>query len=463
MTALIISLSLGIPIFIGLILSFIWREVVPTNKVHIVQSRKKTTSYGSGIDNGNVYYCIPSFIPIFGVTRIILPVNNFDLPLTAYEAYDKDRVPFRVDVTAFFRIEDTNIAAKRINSFEELKKQLDIIVRGSVRKILASHEIHDIMTQRSTFGEQFTTEVSAELKEWGICPVKNMELMDISDSKDSHVIADIMAKKSSNIEAESRKVVATNKQQAETAEIEAKRTVQLSSIDAKKATDLFQIEAEEAIGMRNAAQNKVVGIERQKVEQQIKEQEALTKQKEMEILSVSVQRDAEIKKAAAIVKAEQDAEILVKIEKGKFEQAKVSAENIKITASAELEKTTLEAQGVQKTGEARAEAEKAFQLAPVQAQITLAKEIGENQRYQQYLITIRQIEAHQVIGVAQAEALTKADIKVIANTGSAPQGIDSVSEILSSKGGQQVGAFLEGLSNSDVGKKVLDKIVPDVS
>jgi hypothetical protein len=56
-------------------------------------------------------------------------------------------------------------------------------------------------------------------------------------------------------------------------------------------------------------------------------------------------------------------------------------------------------------------------MAPVEAQIVLAKEIGENQSYQQYLITIRQVEANQAIGVEQARALDKADIKVIANSG----------------------------------------------
>src|SRR5688572_11745861 len=85
----------------AVLLSFVWRVVVPTNLVHIVQSSRKTTSYGAIGGAGNAYYNIPSFIPFFGVTRIILPVNNFSILLSAYEAYDKDRAPFELDIIGF--------------------------------------------------------------------------------------------------------------------------------------------------------------------------------------------------------------------------------------------------------------------------------------------------------------------------------------------------------------------------
>ncbi len=125
---------------------------------------------------------------------------------------------------------------------------------------------------------------------------------------------------------------------------------------------------------------------------------------------------------------------------------------------ATLEQTKLQASGVELTGRARAEAEKALQLAPVQAQIELAKEIGGNAGYQTYLVTLRQVEAAQAVGVAQASALQKAEIKVFANTGDAPSGLSSIGELLGSKGGQQVGAFLESLSaTSESAERVIGK------
>jgi flotillin len=425
---------------VALLLAFAWRTVVDTNKVHIVQSRKKTISYGANLTDGNVYYAIPPWVPGWGVSIINLPVNNFALDLNDYKAYDKDRVPFELHVTAFFRIADTNIAAARVQSFEQLNAQLEAVVKGAVRKILASHDIHGIMTARSTFGEQFTAEVATELQSWGVVPVKNMELMDIRDTADSKVISNIMAKKSSHIEMESRTEVALNKQKAETAEIEAKRAIQMSGIEAERTTKLSAIEANQAIGERTAEQEKAVGVAREKSAQETKAEAALTMKREMDIKSVEAQRTAEIEKAAAIVKAEQEASVTAKVAEGQLEKAKRDAEGVRVN------------------GQAKADAEKALQLAPVEAQIVLAKEIGENQGYQTYLVTLRQVDAAQAVGIAQADALKQADIKVIANTGDAPSGLTSVGDLLGSRGGQKLGAFLEGLKNTPEGEKVLSRV-----
>ena len=82
-------------IMLGAVLLFalFLRRVVPTNEVHIVQSSKKTTSYGKDTGHGNTYYLIPSWVPIFGVVRVSLPMSVFDLDLQNYEAYDKGRLP----------------------------------------------------------------------------------------------------------------------------------------------------------------------------------------------------------------------------------------------------------------------------------------------------------------------------------------------------------------------------------
>jgi flotillin len=62
---------------------------------------------------------------------------------------------------------------------------------------MAKSDLESIMQERSIYGEQFTNDVRDELAQWGVLPVKNIELMDIKDAKDSNVIQDIMAKKKS--------------------------------------------------------------------------------------------------------------------------------------------------------------------------------------------------------------------------------------------------------------------------
>jgi len=100
-----------------------------------------------------------------------------------------------VDVRTFFRISDTNHAAEKVASTEELHKHLDAVVQGAVRNIMAKAKLEDIMEERSVYGQQFPDEVADQLEEWGVVAVKNIELMDIRDSKESNVIENIMVKR----------------------------------------------------------------------------------------------------------------------------------------------------------------------------------------------------------------------------------------------------------------------------
>lgn len=428
---LVIITILGSCLFVFLIiLAILYRTVVPTNMVHIVQSKKKTISYGTGQELGNVYYRWPAWIPRFGVTVMKLPVSNFDLALGNYDAYDTDRVPFLVDVVAFFRIKDTGVAALRVEDFTTLKEQLKQVMEGAVRKILASAGIDTIMLERARFGDQFTESVRDQLAEWGVEPVKSMELMDIRDTKGSQVIANIMAKKISYIDMQSRTEVANNKKTAETAEI-----------NAQQAIDIRAQEAEQAVGQRTAEKDREVGIARQKSTQEVLAQEKITRERDMEVKRVEQVKQAEITKDQQIVVAEQD------------QQTRV------IIAEGVLEAKRREATGIQVEGEAMAVAERLMQLAPVQAQIELAKEIGQNPAYQQFLTVIESVKAHIAVGTKQAEALQGADIKVIANTGNPIGGVSKVMDLFTSKGGTELAGMVEAFAQSPLGSILLGKVV----
>lgn len=424
----VFAMILAVALVISVFAAFIFRRVVQTNEVHIVQSSKATRSYGKDTPNGNTYYEWPHWFPVIGVTKIVLPVSVFDLELKAYEAYDVGRVPFVVDIVAFFRVEDSNLAAQRVESFSELKLQLLAIIQGAVRTILASHDIDRIMLERSIYGEHFTDAVKDQLGNWGVVPVKNIELMDIRDAENNQVVHNIMEKKKSLIEMESRTEVAQNRKKAEIAEIEAKRE-----------TDVQDQKAQQVVGERTAEKVKAVGIANEIASQEIKEQEKLTKEKEMAVIKVREVRQAEITKEANIVKADEERQTTVIIAEGKLEETKKNSEGIAID------------------GAARAEAEKLMQLAPVEAQIALAREIGQNDGYQNYLVAIEAVEANQIVGVEQAKALTKADVKVISNSGGPVEGMSNVMELFSSRGGTNVTAMLEGLAQSEQGARLLEK------
>ena len=423
-------IALGVVLAVAVVLAILYRKVVSTNMVHIVQSNKRTTPYGTGLEGGNVYYRWPSWIPRIGITVIELPVSNFDLSLDGYEAYDADRVPFMVDVTAFFRISNTAIAAQRVASISELEVQLTQIVQGAVRKVLAGDKIDSIMLERSKFGEAFTTEVVEQLKQWGVEPVKSMELMDIRDGSGSKVISNIMAKKTSQIEMESRRDVAENMRLAEVAEINAKREI-----------DIQRQQAEQAVGERTAEKEKMVGIADQLARQEVLSQEKETRERDMAVRRVEEVRQAEIQRDKQVVAADQEKQTTV------------------IVAEGHLESERKRAQGIQVVGEANATAEKAMQLAPVEAQIVLAKEIGGNAGYQDYLKVIEAIRAYVVVGGEQAKALQGADVKVIANTGQTGDGMQQVMDLFTSKGGTHLASAVEAFAQTPLGRSIVSKIL----
>lgn len=451
-TSLILLAVAAVLALVGAIVVF-WvlalRRVVPVNEVHIVQTRKNTVSYGKGFES-NTYYEWPSRIPLIGLTRVTLPVSNFAIDLPDYAAYDKERVPFLVHVMAFFRIEDSNTAAQRVASFEELKEQLTAIVQGAVRTVLAGHEIDQIMLDRSRFGEAFTKEVQPQLGGWGVLAIKNIELMDIRDSKDSDVIHNIMAKRTSGIERESRLVVADNTRQAEMAEIASRREIEMSK----------QLAAEQ-VGLRTAEKDKNVGVANEQALQQVKVQQRETAAKEMDVQQVKNVRGAEINKEVAVIAAAQAKEVSIVQADAAKQVAIVGAEGQKqqtvLTAEGKLEAARRNAEGISVEGNAKGSAETAILMAPVDAQIKLAEKIGSDKGYQEYLLGIRNIEAAQAVGVAQAEALKGADVKVISNAGSPAKGLSSVMDLFSADGGTAVASMLEALAQSPEGKKMLSR------
>lgn len=429
MSPFIMWSSVGIIVAIMLIVAMMLRRVVETNEVHTVQSRKLTTSYGKESGNGNVYYEWPSWLPVIGITKIVMPVSVFDIELNDYEAYDLGRLPFKVDIKAFFRISDANMAAERVSSIEELKSQLEAIVQGAVRSILASNDIEEIMQGRAKFGELFTKEVDSNISNWGVLSQKSIELMDIRDSQGSQVIANIMEKKKSMIERESRVEVAENMKVASIAEINARREAEVT-----------QQEADKAIGESTADKDKAVGIANEKASQSIKEQALVTTEKTIKVEQAEKVGRAEIDKEVKVVKANEEKQYTV------------------IKAEGELEATKHASEGVRIAGAAEADAEKAMQLAPVEAQIVLAKEIGANQGFQHYLVTLEGVKAFIAVGSKQAEALKDSDLKVIVNAGDTSNGVNNIMDIFSAKGGGSLMSMLESLKSGDGGKALLERL-----
>jgi flotillin len=468
LTQILTVAAYAVPAVIGifvLIYVLSLRRIVPTNVVHIVQRGNQTVSYGTK-KSSNVYYEWPGWLPKLGVTVRVLPVSNFDIELKRYEAYDKDRVPFVVDVKAFFHISDTNVAAEKVESFEELKGQLENVVQGAVRSILAKSKLEEIMEERSIFGKQFTEAVNVDLKNWGVEAIKSIELMDVRDADGSQVIHQIMAKRMSAIDMESRTEVAKNQKMAKQAELEAKKEIDVTAAQTEKIAGEAQAQSQQAIGIAKAEAMKRTGIAEQESISDIAKAERSTAEQQMEVVKINQIKQAEIDRERAIIAAEQ--------EKQKMEiQAQADKFRVETEAAAILEAKRKEAEAVKTVGTAEAEvimakgvseaeSRKAMELAGVTAQTTLAKEIGENKPYQEYLIKIKEVEVSQVIGVAQyesiAKALAAADLKLLVNSGDVHSGIGKLTDLFTSKGASQLNGLIEGLKQTDEGKNLISML-----
>jgi flotillin len=462
----IMSIALyAVPALIGAIIVIYvlsLRRIVPTNVVHIVQRGNQTVSYGTKKES-NVYYEWPAWLPKLGITVRVLPVSNFDIELKRYEAYDKDRVPFVVDVKAFFHISDTNVAAEKVESFEELKIQLENVVQGAVRSILAKSKLEEIMEERSIFGRQFTEAVNADLQNWGVEAIKSIELMDVRDADGSHAIQQIMAKRMSAIDMESRTEVAKNTKLAQQAELMARQEVDVTKAETERIAGEAQAQSQQAIGIAKAEASKKAGIAQQASISDIAQAERATAEQQMEVIKVNQVKEAEINKEREIIIAEQEKqkmEIRAQADKYRVETDAAAALEVK-RKEAEAVKTvgTAEAEIIKAKGISEAESRKAMELAGVTAQTTLAKEIGENKPYQEYLIRVKEVEVSQIIGVAQyesmAKALASADLKLLVNSGDVHSGIGKLSDLFTSKGASQLNGLVEGLKQTEEGKNLM--------
>ena len=479
-------------VIIAIIIATKYRTVVPTNMVHIVNSSSGRRVYGKDSEFGNTYYSFPDWIPKIGVNVTQFPTSNFGVELLDYAAYDHKRLPFQVDVQAFFVMENADIVSQRVSDFRELKDHLQKIVSGAVRKVTASLPLERILSARSELSLEFDAEVSEQLKDWGVKAVNSIEFMNIKDANGSTVIQDIQQKEESRINRESREVQAENEQAAKIKEIEAQRKVAME-----------QENAAQQVGTRTAEKNQAVGIAQEQSKQAVAEQNKLTTEKNMEVKRIEETRAAEIAKEVALTQAEQKRqEITINAESQKVAEIteaeaekqkqvlaaqaskeaaelKAEADKIAVQKKAEAEKLAVErkaeadqksvqlsseaqleadkrkaegtlaiqdaeAVGIKKIGTAKADAEKEMQMASVTAQTELANQIGDNENYQTYLLQVKQIEVNGEIGIAQAKALESANIQIVGGSGT--------------DGGLSLGGMLTGLVATDAGKAIVERV-----
>ena len=448
-------------IVFGIILLYIMtqlRKVVPTNEAHVVQTAKKSISYGKNADNwknGNVYFAWPSWVPVLWVSVQRLPLSIFDLQLNDYKAYDSGKVPFQVDITAFFEIKDPETAAQKVESIWELRSQLNETLKWVVRKVLASKDIVDIMESRSEIKDEFYQQVFGAVKSWGIM-LQNVEFMDIRDADGSQVVTNIMMKKRSQIEAESQIEVAENQKKAiiekENKESEArssaaaaKSRADIISSDSQRDAELKVIENEKLTQNKEIEKEKILAIQKEEAKQKLYEAEKITTEKELEVRKVQEEKTAEIARSIELIKADEQKQKMV---------IEAQAEKEKVELEAEGEKKRIESIGIANAKEldyiGTAEAKNKTQMA--EALNTFDKESFD------FMKKELEVNLSEIVDFEKAKALSKADIKVISTWKNGWEWVKSFMDLFSANWGSNIWAMVEAAKNT-MGEEKVNELI----
>ena len=93
----------------------------------------------------------------------------------------------------------------------------------------------------------------------------------------------------------------------------------------------------------------------------------------------------------------------------------------------------------------------------------MAREVGENKPYQDFLIQQKQIEVQgnvmKEVGVAQAQNLGHADIKMFVNSGSVSEGVSKAGAIFNPGTSFDIASMLEAFKSTPMGADLIDKFL----
>lgn len=389
-------------------------KVVGTNEAHVIvfmgRGRKiKSPVAKDGVDGKTSYFYIP-----FLMKRYIMPLTNVKLDIDDIFLKDIQVAPFECDVVTWLHIEDPVKAAERLDFsqdvFASLHKDLQAIVQAIARAAAMKQEILDILRDRTTFAQGVSSEVNGVLESWGVQLV-NLEVNDIRDAPDSHVIENYENIRKATVESLTRVEVSKRDREAVEAEQENRRLAETATADSEKAFKTKQIQRDEALGV--AEQEKL---------QRIAVAEQSTNEQKVSALRVTTVGEANIVKEAAVVTASGEGEaIRIKGEK----EANV------VTLKGQAEGNAIEAKG----------------LAEAKAKDAMAEAL---KKYNDAATTIEKIKATIAVQTAFAEAYGKiaehAEIKIV----SSGEGADLFGIPLNAKTGADFGQLIEAMGPDKV-------------
>ena len=408
MEMIVIGLIVFVIIVVINVLS--WYRIVPPSEVHLVitPNKKLIVSSDDSIskDGKKTYFEIPKYIPFIGriVRKMDLTIKEL---ITTQETYEVNQARFSVKASTKYRVIDVLRAAETFTEMRDLEKQLNEVIQAAVRAVTVKYDVVDARGQKTQMEDAIRDEVTDDLAAWGL-ELVNFQLVDFSDTADSTIISDISKRR----------------------EVEISATTREQNAEKMKQARIKEAEADEKAQTREIERDRVIGEQEQLKAEMIATKEKVAEEQRFQVVQVQTISQAEIDKEKAIVEAKQSKEteeILRDQKKLEGEGDRLREEQrAKGSAAPIREKYLAEAEGKEKLQEALNK----FTPAAITA---LTAELIVNMQ--------------KDVGIATANALQTADMKVFAGGTDGKQAFDL---------GQLISAAQ--MSNDVLGESLANKI-----
>lgn len=438
LTIVIIAVVAALLLFVALPLIYVKNYIkVPPNEVAVFTGRGTPK-----VVRGGARFRMP------GIERVdIMSLEPFNVSINLQNALSNNGVPVNVEAVGLVRIgsadEAVQTAVQRFltSDLNELQRQINEILAGSLRGITATMTVEDLNSNRDTLARSVVEEAGGDLSRIGM-EVDVLKIAGISDANDylkslgQRRIAEVKrdaAVGTAEAERDAQIQSAKARQEGSVAQAEAdtaiatanqKRDVELARLRAQ--TEAENAQADQAGPLANARAQKDVGIATEQAEAARVQARIEVEQRRSEQATAALQADviapAEAQRQADIARAEGQRQASILAAEAKAEAARQAGQ-----AEADARKAAADALRVER--QAEADGIKARLVAEAAGKKEIAVALNSYGPEAARLLMLPDVLA-TVVKATEAAAMPLAEIERLSIIGGAGDAQDAVSGLL---------------------------------
>jgi len=200
-----------------------------------------------GVRGPGKFWVVP-YPPFYQSVAAKLDTRVQTRVITAAETLTADNVPVGCEAVVFWRVEDPERAALRVQNYAEAVFQA---ANSALKDTVGTLELSDLLGKRDKVSEQLEQIIDAAAASFGV-DVSSVEITDI------HVPTDLIQELS--VLAQSRRAAQAKVAEAEAEKIIAQKLQEASSLMEAKAMEMYRLNVLERIGREEGSQIVIYGL-----------------------------------------------------------------------------------------------------------------------------------------------------------------------------------------------------------